>query len=142
MKYNLHYKQKRWIATLALEAETAISLLPTFDQDPIRYQVNKNIQHLFRSMKKQPYKHNREYYESKFLKNIKEKLENNKETIIKADTGNSIVVTYLETYYDKIQAFIDDNNFTHVGSDPTKKYQRVVRASINRCPHVIPVNAK
>ena len=60
MKHNLHYKQKRWITTLALEAETAISLLPALDQDPIRYLVNKNIQHLFRSMGKQPYKNNRE----------------------------------------------------------------------------------
>ena len=51
-------------------------------------------------------------------------------------------MTYLETYYDKIQAFIDDNNFTRVGSDPTKKYQREVCASINRCPHVILINAK
>ena len=83
MKHNLHYKQKRWITTLALEAETAISLLPTLDQDPIRYQVNKNIQHLFRSMEERPYKNNREYYGRKVLKNIKEKLENNKATIIK-----------------------------------------------------------
>ena len=51
MKYNFHFKQKRWITTLALEAETAISLLAALDQDPIRYQVNKNIQHLFRSVK-------------------------------------------------------------------------------------------
>ncbi len=65
MKYNLHFKQKRWITTLALEA---ISLLPTLDQDPIRYQVNKNIQHLFHSMEKQPYKNNREYCERKVLK--------------------------------------------------------------------------
>jgi hypothetical protein len=38
--------------------------------------------------------------------------------------------------------FINNNNFTHIGSDPTKKYQRAVRASINRCPHVIRGNAK
>ena len=66
----------------------------------------------------------------------------NKATIIKADKGNTIVITYLENYYDKIQDFIDDNNFTCVSSDPTKKYQREVRNSINGCPHVIPLNTK
>ena len=49
-------------------------------------------------------------------------LEINKATMIKADKGNSIVVTYLDTYYNKIQAFTEDNNFTRVGSDPSKKY--------------------
>ena len=41
LKYYPHYKQKHWVTTLVLEAETAISLLPPFNQDPIRYQMNK-----------------------------------------------------------------------------------------------------
>jgi hypothetical protein len=49
MKYNLHYKRKQWITTLALEAETAISQLPLPEQEPVKYQVNRNIQHLFNS---------------------------------------------------------------------------------------------
>jgi hypothetical protein len=41
--YNLSYKHKNWIATLALEAETAVSYLPTAEQDYARYQVAHNI---------------------------------------------------------------------------------------------------
>jgi hypothetical protein len=37
-------KPKQWIKTLALEAETAVNLLPNADQDPIRYQVAKTIE--------------------------------------------------------------------------------------------------
>jgi len=36
LKYNLHNKQKTWIQNLALEAETAISKLPTSDRDVYR----------------------------------------------------------------------------------------------------------
>jgi hypothetical protein len=43
LKYNLHFKHQNWITKLALEAETAITHLPQIQQDPIRYQVNKNI---------------------------------------------------------------------------------------------------
>ena len=73
MKYNIHYKQKRWITSLALEAETAISLLPPLDQDPIRYQVNKNIQHLLRTTEEKSSKHVRERHEKKVLNNLKKK---------------------------------------------------------------------
>ena len=139
MKYNLHYKQKCWITTLALEAETVIRLLPPLDQDPIQYQVNKNIQHLLRATEEKSSKQDWEHHEKKGLNNLKKKLELNKAMIIKADKENSI---YLDNYYDKIQEFIDYNNFTCVGSDPTKKYQREVRGSINGCPHVIPLNTK
>ena len=52
MKYNLHYKQKQWITTFALEAETAISHLPLPEQEPVRYQINRNIQHLFNTVGK------------------------------------------------------------------------------------------
>jgi len=39
----LGYKEKDWIETLALEAETAISQLPSTEQEYVRYQVAHNI---------------------------------------------------------------------------------------------------
>ena len=47
LKYNFNPKPKNWITALALEAETAINQLPPPEQDPIRYQVTKNIQKLY-----------------------------------------------------------------------------------------------
>jgi len=40
------------------------------------------------------------------LKSIKDKLRNNKGIITKADKGNSIVVSYLNNYEDKVAFFL------------------------------------
>ena len=66
----------------------------------------------------------------------------NKATIIKADKGNSIAITYLDEYDHKIQSFIDDNEFSSMANDPRSKYQRQVRQSISSCPLIIPANTK
>jgi hypothetical protein len=42
LKYNLHYKHKSWINPIDLEAETAKTQLPTYEQDYIRQQVAHN----------------------------------------------------------------------------------------------------
>jgi len=43
LKYNLSKKRKQWISNLAMEAETAVTLLPPGEQDYICHQVAKNI---------------------------------------------------------------------------------------------------
>ena len=43
LKYNLSKKWEQWIGNLALEAETAVTLLPPGEQDYIHHQVAKNI---------------------------------------------------------------------------------------------------
>jgi hypothetical protein len=47
LKYNLSHKNRNWIETLALEAETALSLLPSTEQDYIRCQIANNIRQLY-----------------------------------------------------------------------------------------------
>ena len=48
LKYNLSYKQNKWLKTLALEGETAISQLPIAEQGYMRYQVANNINQLYK----------------------------------------------------------------------------------------------
>ena len=120
LKYNLHHKPRQWITTLTLEAETAISALPPSDQDPIRYLVSKQIQHLQNTEEKSR-KCTREYRERRTLHQLRRKLEFNKATIVKADKGNSVVITYLDEYF-KIQTFIDDN-FSSTNRDLTSIYK-------------------
>jgi hypothetical protein len=43
LKYNLHYKNKKWIETLALEEETSISNLEVTEQDNYRHLIPKEI---------------------------------------------------------------------------------------------------
>jgi len=46
LKYNLGHKHKYWIRNLALEAESAITLLPPEEQNYMHYQVAKHIKKL------------------------------------------------------------------------------------------------
>jgi hypothetical protein len=51
LKYNLHYKHKDWIKTLAIKADAAISKLHERDQ---KYRtISSNIQKLINKPKKQ-----------------------------------------------------------------------------------------
>jgi chromosomal replication initiation ATPase DnaA len=48
LKYNLNHKHKYWLSNLAFESENAVTLLPTGEQDYIRYQVAHNIKRLYK----------------------------------------------------------------------------------------------
>jgi len=48
LKYNLPYKRKYWLSYLALEAEAAITVLHTHEQEHISYQVMHNLQKLYK----------------------------------------------------------------------------------------------
>jgi hypothetical protein len=52
-KYNLSHKTTHWLSNLAFEAENAITLLPTHEQDYLRYQVAQNLQILYKQQKEQ-----------------------------------------------------------------------------------------
>jgi hypothetical protein len=78
LKYNLHPSPKQWIKTLAIEAETALTLLPQVDRSPIRYQISKAIDKLIteadkpRSMK--TLRDNNRNSERNTIRSIKTKL--------------------------------------------------------------------
>ena len=93
LKYNLNYKRKTWITTLALEAETAIHQLPILEQDHMRHQVAVNLRTLYTQHNRQHlYNTKQDIQEKKTLHKIKEKLNTNNATITKADKVHSIVI--------------------------------------------------
>ena len=117
LTYNLHNKHKHWITNLALEAETAINLLPPTDQEHIQYQVTKNIQHLYTYQKYQRPQNIHDQKEWKIIQQIKKKLEEHNAIITKADKGNTIVIIQKED-------FIQNNKFTILDENYTHKYQK------------------
>ena len=135
LKYNLHFKQRNWIPTLAFEAETAINLLPPSEQEPICYRVANNIHKLYTQYNNQKHQNTQDTKEKKTLSQIKEKLRSNNATISKADKGNSIVILKKDSYHNKIQTFIN-NNFTSTDKVYTNKYQKDIRNTINDCPNL------
>jgi hypothetical protein len=54
LKYNLHKKKKNWLVNLALEAETAITLLPATDREYCRKQVSDHLDKLELQNKSNP----------------------------------------------------------------------------------------
>jgi hypothetical protein len=87
-KYNLGHKNKGWITTLALEAQTAISQLPHTEQEYIRYQVAHNIKHLYKKYNEtEPNNTVHTTREKHIVKKIKQKLIINNAMITKAAKG-------------------------------------------------------
>jgi hypothetical protein len=62
--------------------------------------------------------------------------------IAPADKGNSLVILPIHQYENKIQDFIDMNNFSTSTSNPTKTFQSQVRKTINHSPKLIPPSSK
>jgi hypothetical protein len=135
----LNYKNKNWIQTLALETETAIVQLPPQEQECIRVRAAYNIKQLYKQQSAIKYQNsNQATKEYRTLNQIKEKLRSNKTIISKADKGNSIVILYTKDYHDKIQSFIESNNFTIPNKNPTITFQNKVKATIKNCHTTIP----
>ena len=106
-KYNLHSQKKNWLTTLALEVETAITLLSITDRDYYRKQVADRIEKLHNNLDH----HNNTHPETRTLKSIQTKLKHKDAMIASADKGNSIVILPKQQYEAKILDFIDKNNF-------------------------------
>jgi hypothetical protein len=121
---------------MALEADTALSLLPPEEQDNLRFQVAHNIKQLYKqydpTRSNQTKQYNSDYAknENRTIKKIKDKLEQNNALALKADKGNSIVTEYADKYNNKILDFISNNDFQIIEKDPTKRFQNKVRTVI------------
>ena len=125
LKYNLSFKRKNWIKTLALEAETTVSYLPHTEREYLRYQIAHNIKQLYKHYdSNQGYNARNMNKERQVLHSMKNKLQSNNAVITKADKGNTIVVTYQQEYHNKIKDFIVKNNLVNINNDPTKTFKR------------------
>ena len=86
---------------LALEAETAVSHLPTADRDTYKKLVAESITTLHQNSKYPPTPTAQQ--ESKTIKSIQSKLHGNNATITRADKGNTQVIIPTEKYDSKMQ---------------------------------------
>ena len=143
LKYNLHQKPKSWVNTLAFEAETAVTLLPIQHQDPIRYQIARNIEQLKKQQElgqlKTPARFSNEM---RIVRRIKAKLTDNKAIVTKADKGTSVVILYKTDYQAKVHHFINNNHFHIEPTNPTNRFRSEIRKTINSCASIIPKNMK
>jgi hypothetical protein len=99
LQYNLHYKNKNWIKTLALEAETAINKLDIIEQNYYRHVIAKQIKDMSKNMINHNNHNNKRGW--RLIMNVK-KIHNNKLTITKADKGKTLVIITEDEYKQKI----------------------------------------
>jgi hypothetical protein len=130
------------LSNLALEAEAAITILPTHEQEHTRHQVAHNLQKLYKQHEKHAILDTYRRNEYKIINQIKRKLSDTKAIITKTDKGNSTIIIYENDYNSKIQDFIANNNFTQLTHDVTNKLQRNIRTAINECNDIIPKDKK
>jgi hypothetical protein len=141
LKYNLHYKQKNWIRTLAIEADAAINLLNPHEQAYMRQAVTKNLRKL---INKETWTEKRDTHavrsaitEKKLIQNLHSKLEQNNLILTKADKGNTVIIIHKDVYHQKINDFISQHKFTKVRNNYTNVQQKAVKTAINACKTTI-----
>lgn len=139
-KYNIHSKQKNWLQNLALEAETAITQLPTTDRDVYRKLVAERINTLQRNCNPNPRRNT--HPESRTIKTIQAKLQENNAIITRADKGNSLVILPSQQYKSKVHNFLQANRFQTTSTDPTKTYQNLIGKTINDSKTLIPQDSR
>jgi hypothetical protein len=76
--------------------------------------------------------------EAKTIRNIKSKLHSYNTTVTRADKGNSVAVLPTTQYNQKLQDFIQNNNFKTIHTDPTKAFQSQVRKTLHNSKALIP----
>jgi hypothetical protein len=69
--------------------------------------------------------------ESKTIKTIQTKFQDNNAMITRSDKGNSIVILHIQQYESKIHNFLQACNFQTSSTDPTTKFQAQIRKTIN-----------
>jgi hypothetical protein len=120
-----------------------MSKLPTPEQDHVRYQVAHNIKLLYKQQHaRNGYNTQHAVQERHTINNIKNKLTENNAIVLKDDKGNSIVITHIDDYHNKIHDFITSNKFSIINNDLTNNFQKQIRHTINNCPLVIPKDRK
>jgi hypothetical protein len=110
LKYNLCIPPKQQLRTLAIEAETAVNLLPTPDQDPIRYIIAKTLDKLANktllNFPTDSSVNQKKKSKRITINRIKNKLKQHA-ILTKADKGHSIIIVKKVDYDAKIQDFIN-----------------------------------
>jgi hypothetical protein len=143
LKYNLHHKHYNWIKTLAIEADTAVNQINITEQAYMRQLVANKLQKLINQEKtknnnKKAYATKQAKYEKQLVWNIKKKINENDLIITKADKGNTLIIMKQDEYNQKTTEFMVNNNYIALTQDQTKKQQRTIRNTINRCTNIIP----
>jgi hypothetical protein len=120
-----------------MDTELAIRKLDPKLQGPFRILTTRKLNRIKASNNQNNIETKRQSY---ILKNINSKLIKEDAMIVKADKGKTCVIIRTSDYTNKIQSFLDNNNFQKLPRDPTDKYQKSINQSLQHC--ILIVNKK
>ena len=118
---------KHFINELIIDTENAIRHLDEKLQHTYRFPAAKKIKQIVETNSNNGL-HKRYRY---ILPQIKEKLTANNPIQAKADKGRSIVITDWNTYLQKTDELIQENEFTRIEKDPTEQHHKQVQQVIH-----------
>jgi hypothetical protein len=81
-------------------------------------------------------------YEKQLVCNMKKKINENDLIITKADKSNTLIIMKQDEYNQKTTEFMTNNNYIALPKDQTKKQQRTIWSTINKCINIIPKKEK
>jgi hypothetical protein len=72
------------------------------------------------------------------MREIKEKITTNELIVTRADKGKTLVILTQEEYKQKVNTFIQDNQFTLISNNPTQHYQKIIKETLKQSNGIIP----
>jgi hypothetical protein len=126
LQFNINCKSKYWFRNLALEADTAISLANSEDQDFLKQTIANKLKAIAHNASPAQYNRLKSANEKRIINSLKDKLVLNNACVAKADKGKTIVILNANEYNEKISHFIKENKFEKMDTDPTGGYQKQV----------------
>ena len=115
------------LETILVEAEMAINKIEQENQNKARTDIINEINKLKQNKKLNNKNNNIIKHE---INNINTKLKQNDVVIKRADKSNSIIVISKEQYNNKVQTFINKNNWSKINKDPTTSYNNIIKKMI------------
>lgn len=114
--------------------ENAILQTNSSDQELIRAQIINTMKTNNRTTRN---KHQKGISSTKIINKLKNKLNEHKAIITKADKGNTTVIMYKEDYTQKIDEYISNNDIHKLNTDPTTIYLKHVNQAINKSTNIL-----
>jgi hypothetical protein len=130
LQFNINCKNKYWFRNLALEADTAVSLANSEDQDFLKRTIANKLKAIAHNASPAQYNRLKSANEKRIINSLKDKLVLNNACVAKADKGKTIVILNANEYNEKISHFIKENKFEKMDTDPTGGYQKQVNEAI------------
>jgi hypothetical protein len=106
---------------LIMETELAIRKLDIKIQAAYGILASRKLNQIQASCSRYNTEAKQQYY---VLKNLKSKLKKEDAMIVKADNGTPCIILYTSDYTNKVENFLNNNNFQKLPKDPTDKYQK------------------